>query len=122
MGNKLSNCYILDDFNKKHNFYQFDMKIYQNQVFFFYQTKKPFYSKEIQLFIYSKSKKNNTLNYLLNLDLELENLNLIENAKTKYYEFIEETPEYKISIRLDLNKKIKQILFKIDSKDLYKLD
>jgi len=121
MGNKISNtkCYILDEFHNKHFFQKYDLKIYQNQAFIFFKTKKPFYTKDIQLFIY-KIGKNNIINYLANKNINLENLDFIKNHDIEYYEFVEETLEYKISIRLNTDKKITTVVIKFKSKELYK--
>ena len=49
-------CYILDNYNKKHNFDIEMTEVHNNEAFIFFKT-KPFYSNGIQLFIYRSSKR-----------------------------------------------------------------
>jgi|TARA_B110000261_G_C12852805_1_gene265039 hypothetical protein len=126
MGNYKSKtkCYILDDFNKKHTLEISDFKVHNQECFIFFKTKKPFNSKEIQLFIYKEpNKKNEIRKYIIQsgFNLDEKNLTYTKNGKQEYLEFIEFIPNdsMKISIRLDMNFKIKLVVFRFKSKDLH---
>ena len=54
------------------------------------------------------------------MNINLENLDYIKNHDIEYYEFVEENLEYKISIRLNNDKKITTVVLKFKSKELYK--
>ena len=95
--------------------------------FIFFQTNKPFISKEIQLFIYKEpNKKNEVKKYIIQtgFDLDEKNLTYTKNGKQEYLEFIEFIPSdsMRISIRLDMNFKIKLVLFRFQSRDLHRIN
>jgi hypothetical protein len=128
MGNSLktnARCYILDNYNKKHIFDIEMTEVHNNDAFIFFKT-KPFYSNEIQLFIYKKPEKNtnNPIEYLVNLEINLEEEMLIYNklGNNEFYEYSETfNDNIKVSIRLTMEYKISLVVFKLLSKNLYKI-
>tara|TARA_Y200000002_G_C22305145_1_gene506148 strand:- start:33 stop:422 length:390 start_codon:yes stop_codon:yes gene_type:complete len=129
MGNIKSKtrCYILDDYNNKHYLNVSNFKVHNEECFIFFSVNRKFFSREIQLFIYKEPKnKNETKNYIIQLgiDLDKNNLTLNKNGKEEYYEYVEFIPDerMRITIRLDLNFKIKMVVFRFESKNLHKIN
>lgn len=128
MGNSKSktNCYVLDDYNHKHLFEVSNIKVHNEECFIFFKAKKPFKSKEIQLFIYKEpEKKNEIRKYIIQtgFDLDEKNLTFTKNQKEEYYECIEFIPvdKTRLSIKLDIKFRITNVVFRFDSKKLYRV-
>jgi hypothetical protein len=121
INNSKTKCYILDDFNKKHNLIQKKYKIYQEEVFMFFYLNKPLLIKDGQLFIYQDGK---VKKYIVNQDFKIEkdNLSLLKIGDKEYYEFTINLQESrKISFRLNKEYKLECLVFKFNSRDLHKI-
>ena len=122
INNSKTKCYLLDDFNKKHNLYQKNFKIYQEEVFMFFYLNKPLLIKDGQLFIYQDGK---VKKYIVNLDFKIEkdNLSSLKMGNKEYYEFTINLPESrKLSFRLNKEYKLECLVFKFNSRDLHKIN
>ena len=122
INNSKTKCYLLDDFNKKHNLYQKNFTIYNEEVFMFFNLNKPLLTKEGQLFIYQDGK---VKKYIVNQDfkIEKENLSILKMGDREYFEYKLNLNQFReVSFRLNKEYKIECLVFKFNSRDLHKIN
>ena len=122
INNSKTKCYLLDDLNKKHNLYQKNFTIYNEEVFMFFNLNKPLLIKEGQLFIYQDGK---VKKYIVNQDfkIEKENLSILKMGDREYFEYKLNVNQFReVSFRLNKEYKIECLVFKFNSRDLHKIN